>query len=355
MQVSQARIDANRRNAALSTGPKTAEGKAISRANALKHGLCASAVVAEDVALIQQRSREFFDTMKPQNEVHVWMVEQAALASIRIDRCQRIERRVRDKMALRAELTWDVDRRFEVEVAARHLSKDPFATVQTLRQSYHGCEWLIRRWAMLAYAADTQNQSWTDDQTKLAFDLLATPYLFREGRRPGLVIDDDGRMIANADNPAEVARREIAALKTLRDDLDGLDESERHLASSDLVNDGDPELRRLRRYESSLHSKLKWSIKQIDIQSPYRLPEPYLRPKWANFPDDAPEPIAETPTPVEIVVETPPEPETETEPETEKIKPPKLSASVPTQQEKKSRRGAARTEAQLKRRDHLRA
>jgi hypothetical protein len=104
MIVSEARILANRLNSAKSTGPKTAEGKERSRANALKHGLCASVVVAESLELIQLRSTEFFDTMKPQNEVHVWMVEQAALASVRIDRCQRIERRVRDKISLRGNL-----------------------------------------------------------------------------------------------------------------------------------------------------------------------------------------------------------------------------------------------------------
>jgi len=35
-------IDANRRNALLSTGPRTAEGKSASSANALKHGLSAA-------------------------------------------------------------------------------------------------------------------------------------------------------------------------------------------------------------------------------------------------------------------------------------------------------------------------
>ena len=43
--TSQKQIAANRRNAAKSTGPKTAEGKQVTRLNALKHGLQAEHVV----------------------------------------------------------------------------------------------------------------------------------------------------------------------------------------------------------------------------------------------------------------------------------------------------------------------
>src|ERR1035438_4908855 len=46
MIISKRRLEANRRNASLSTGPKTAPGKSISRNNALRHGLARS--VARD-------------------------------------------------------------------------------------------------------------------------------------------------------------------------------------------------------------------------------------------------------------------------------------------------------------------
>jgi hypothetical protein len=44
--ASEAQMAANRRNALLSTGPKTAAGKEISRVNALRHGLAARQLVA---------------------------------------------------------------------------------------------------------------------------------------------------------------------------------------------------------------------------------------------------------------------------------------------------------------------
>lgn len=53
--TSQRKIEANRRNASRSTGPRSAEGKARSRLNAVSHGLSAqlsSVIGAEDIARI---------------------------------------------------------------------------------------------------------------------------------------------------------------------------------------------------------------------------------------------------------------------------------------------------------------
>ena len=359
MYVSEARIAANRRNAQMSTGPKTPEGKERSRANALKHGLCASVCAPEDLETVQRRSAEFFDTLKPQNQVHVWMVDQAALCSVRVEHSQRIERRIRDKISLRAELTWDDDRRFEVEDIARHLGKDPAATVEALRRTSHGCEWMMTRWAMLAHAADTQERTWTEDQSKLAFDLLATPHAFREGREPGVVIDLEGRVIDPGNDPAAVARREIALLKERREIVADLDEVNRALASADLTNEGDPELRRLRRYESALFNKMRWCIKQITIQSPYRLPDPSLRPQWVI--DAEPTPAPEPKHPDEVAAEKwtpgsfqPPfclEPDEFPEPG----KPADIPAILSGRREKRFQKAEARRESRRKKVERLRA
>ncbi|WP_435008282.1 hypothetical protein P12x_005539 [Tundrisphaera lichenicola] len=296
MIVSEARIAANRRNALKSTGPKTEEGKAKSRANALKHGLCSAIVVPEDIATLQARSDAYFYTLKPQNHFHSWIVDQVALLSLRIDRCERIERRVRDKVSLRAELTWDDDRRLEMAQLGGMIGKRPDEVVEALRRTPQGCEWLMTRWAMLAHAADMKG-SWTPEQTALAFDLLGTPSEFREGHRPGASLDLEGKLIGPADDPAVVARREIAALKERRDLVSDLDEVERALASSDLTNDSDPELRRLRRYESGLHRRLRWCLSQLKYESPHRGPHPDMFPQWKGVPEAEarPEPAPEKP------------------------------------------------------------
>src|SRR5262245_35557025 len=66
-KISPQRLAANRANAMKSTGPRTDEGKAASRLNAMKHGLCALVVPVpgEDQAR-QDRIRDAWaDALRP--------------------------------------------------------------------------------------------------------------------------------------------------------------------------------------------------------------------------------------------------------------------------------------------------
>jgi hypothetical protein len=270
MIVSENRMEANRRNARLSTGPKTAEGKERSRANALKHGFCASVLVPEDQDAFETRSLQWFYALKPQNMYHSWLVDKVAIISLRVDRCERMERRVRDKRSLRAELCWDDDRKLEATRLGANIRLNPDETVEALRRTPQGCEWLMTRWAMLAHAADLK-KVWTPAQKRLAFDLLATSEEFREEFEPGAALDFEGNVVAGSDDPASVARREVAALRERRDTVEPIDESLQMLAVTDLGDDeSDPELKKLRRYEGTLHNRLRWCLAQINEKSPYQ-------------------------------------------------------------------------------------
>src|SRR5215472_16091095 len=61
-------IQANRQNARKSTGPRSAEGKAKSRFNALKSGIDAQSAVIpdEDPAKFQELSDEYYTRFQPQ-------------------------------------------------------------------------------------------------------------------------------------------------------------------------------------------------------------------------------------------------------------------------------------------------
>jgi hypothetical protein len=307
MIVSEARIRANQANALKSTGPKTAAGKERSRVNALKHGLCSSVVVAEDARLVMGRTNDYFNTLRPQNDLHCWFVSKIALDSIKLDRCERIERRVRDVIMMKAELTWDDDRQLEAMQLGRTLGSRPDIVAGQLQKTVQGCEWMMTRWAMLAHVADV-DQVWTAEQTTLAFDLLGTPPEFRAGRKPGTTLDLDGRVIEPAGDLASLARREIAVLRERQALLAPLDEAARALAMADLGDDTDPSLKNVRRYEATIHSRLRWMVRQLQHQSPFATPARGLKQTWLGNLEviNEPPPIPETPEPPLLPPEPPP-------------------------------------------------
>jgi hypothetical protein len=86
-------IEANRRNAQLSTGPKTIRGKEASSMNALKHGL-----TARQVTLFDERAEDFeafhaelLGPLAPQGTVELALAERAVLCAWRLRRVYRIE------------------------------------------------------------------------------------------------------------------------------------------------------------------------------------------------------------------------------------------------------------------------
>jgi hypothetical protein len=84
---------ANRRNAQRSTGPKTPEGKAAVRLNALKHGLCAEDAVIfhEDAEAFKDLLHTFLDHFRPVGPLETALVHQIVTAQWRLARCRKIE------------------------------------------------------------------------------------------------------------------------------------------------------------------------------------------------------------------------------------------------------------------------
>ena len=97
MKVSERKIAANRRNAAKSTGPKTAAGKSVSRWNALKFGLWAREVVIsggrgrEDSTEFQALLAQLEQDLQPVGILEQMQVERIAVCYWRLKRAARAE------------------------------------------------------------------------------------------------------------------------------------------------------------------------------------------------------------------------------------------------------------------------
>ncbi len=182
--TSQKRIDANRKNAQRSTGPRTPEGKSRSRFNGLQHGLAATVPVlpGEDPAAFQARVDAVMDSFAPQNQVEVELLERVAATSLSLDRATRaevarlshkirhdaIEREQRENeeaVALGQRLLWSARGPWQLYPHSvsmglkweRRISwsenpadpNNPALLVTRLERTVAGCRWLLDRWAEL--------------------------------------------------------------------------------------------------------------------------------------------------------------------------------------------------------------
>lgn len=93
--ASPAQMLANRRNAALSTGPRSAGGKARAARNALAHGLTAEKLLdgEEDRAAFEALRAELTGTWAPEGAVEAALVERMALMLWRMRRAAELEGR----------------------------------------------------------------------------------------------------------------------------------------------------------------------------------------------------------------------------------------------------------------------
>ena len=94
MAASSARkIEANRRNAAKSTGPKSIEGKEKSRRNGWTHGMAAVVVVPEEETAAFEAARAEWNRQIPDDVAEESLVEQMATADVRMKRARGSPRR----------------------------------------------------------------------------------------------------------------------------------------------------------------------------------------------------------------------------------------------------------------------
>ncbi|QDV38538.1 hypothetical protein [Tautonia plasticadhaerens] len=147
---SEKQVEANRRNAMRSTGPRTEAGKARSRMNGLVHGMAAEVVVREEDRPRYQAELDRWDRdAGPCNAVERHLIRRAAVGAVRADRIERAREENRGTAAHDAAERWRKRRQARARKLAQTLALDPSNVLPDLESSAFGCDWLIGRWQAL--------------------------------------------------------------------------------------------------------------------------------------------------------------------------------------------------------------
>ncbi len=105
--ASEKQIEANRRNALRSTGPRTEEGKAVVSRNAVRHGLTAQAAAV--VPLLESEEEweahrlGTLESLRPEGHLETVLAERVAVLLWRLGRVTRYERALLTEEVTRAE------------------------------------------------------------------------------------------------------------------------------------------------------------------------------------------------------------------------------------------------------------
>jgi hypothetical protein len=183
--ATERQIQANRLNALKSTGPRTLEGKAISRANAVKHGLAADVLVSDSIKdALDARLAEWDDHYKPDTPDKCFALGAAVACTFRIEECQANLEAIAGEHCSRARRTWDLDRAADAAILLGKLAKRPEVILPQLEASKHGVELLLTLWGRLSLSLESKGGVWSAEEVATAFDLCGVPSQLRDGRAP---------------------------------------------------------------------------------------------------------------------------------------------------------------------------
>jgi len=145
--MSLKQLDANRRNAKKSTGPKTENGKAVSKLNALKHALLAQSVVVrghkvkESPNEFKKLCQEFYTSLAPIGPLEGMLVDQIVQATWRLRRARTAES---GEIALSVDTGWWERENHNPLPMILNMPRTPFSDplVIQLERSMRGCHYL---------------------------------------------------------------------------------------------------------------------------------------------------------------------------------------------------------------------
>lgn len=230
-------LAANRRNAQRSTGPRTAAGKAVSRWNALKHGVLAQAIIPP--ALEPHESRAAFDQLletlrqelAPATALEELLVERIATSYWRLGRVLRAES---GEIAQRLD---SAEADLEKAKQRSRMFPDPFAAevvsaeehLEQRIQDITGAKGNARRLRNLLAAEDQRWQSASDDEVQAAAaqELAALEQQRAQNRAQELDLILAQRSIPSPVNMAVMARYESMLERQIYQALQALERLQR--------------------------------------------------------------------------------------------------------------------------------
>ena len=256
MPATEAQIAVNRANAALSTGPRTEEGKQASRANALKHGLTGSGVVlpagqAEEIG----RLRESLDRdLRPTDDLGRELVARIATLAVRMGRCAEHESAAVAANVRRAGAEFDEARLRLADRLLDELADSPASATRALKATPEGVDRMIGAYDDLkSDLIGSNREGWGDGHLRRMIHLGGR----REGEPGSAVLEGLHRAIRGGDADARSAMVErideaVAALREHRAtlDLDAI-EIERARAGKLALFDPSSEATLARKYEAA--------------------------------------------------------------------------------------------------------
>jgi hypothetical protein len=296
-------VEANRKNAQKSTGPRTQDGKERSRANRYTHGLAGDGIVLTDdeAEIVAGRLVAWGAEYDPRNQDERWLFEQMVLESVRIERCQDFEQGLLYRQIVSAEESWDDDRTLEAVQLGTRLARKPELVAFELQMTAQGCTLLIARWTGLLDALK-HSQPWDDSLRSLAMDLLGIVPALRDAFTrldPAAASAPDHDVV---EHQSALARGEIDRLSRKKlDQLDHRDAYERELCAGGYALPT-REMHLLRRYEAACHRRLERAMHKLasvrrapTAAAPAARPNSFLemfgRLQSQPDPNNSPEPI----------------------------------------------------------------
>jgi hypothetical protein len=173
MPASAAQLAANRANAQKSTGPRTPEGKAAVRYNAVTHGMrCDPAALPnEDPAVVAARACAWNEAYEPRTPESQHLLNECVGATLLSDRIAAYNAAEVATQIAEAEAAWDNARVDEVEEHGERLKHDPADARFCLAETAAGCRWLVLRWEALLKALDMGGK-WNRGQRSEAVRLM---------------------------------------------------------------------------------------------------------------------------------------------------------------------------------------